>query len=343
MPDFYTKNDSGIWVRSDSQYVKYPSVGWKRVTDVMEKTGATTWTGRIVTDVTPPGPPIISNVSTSFDPNLITMSVKLPSDPDVVGGVMKLWHSAYPTTPTGSNGIVTTQPQADGKSWSNIDGPPGKTFSRRIDGATPGRKYYMRAWAVDQAGNWSSPASYYLQFPYPPAPAPKLVTKTAYINVTASGSWNRTSRYWRNDSAAKHVYQGGDGHWDGRWFYGSAIKTALAKAHQIQEIKVYIQRVNSQHGVSARAQSRIGAHNQTSRPSGAPNALKSVTNGPALLRNEGAWWTVPSGWHAGFKSGGNAGLGLYAGATSYTHPNYLIAHGHGTSSGRIYLKWTEYA
>ena len=339
MAGFFVKNTDGVWVPTSHQYVKRAGSGWNRVLEVHQKTGASTWTKLISYDETPPSPPTITTVM-SATAKTLTTTVKLPSQADVVGAVIKISPKGYVASPESSEYYHSTV-QADGQPYSTITAGPGATKTRVAVNAGSGRKYYIRCWAKDSKGNYSAPANWTGSFPYPAAPAPTLVTKTAYVTVSATASYSRNGSYWRADN--NYVYQGGENNWEGRWFYGGKIKTLLSKAVEVKFVKIYLKRHNSTHGVSGKANILMGYHGQTAKPSGAPASLQNTTNVVDLSRNEGVWYTIPSARYASLKSGQYAGMGLYAGTTSYTSANYAYLYGTGTDSGKLQIQWTEYA
>lgn len=340
MPGLYVKNADGDWVLTNHQYAKYASTGWSRVIEVHQKTGESVWTERISYDDAPPAAPTLTNVMDATKRTLTT-TIKLPNEPDVVGAVLKQSFDGYPVNPESTSDTYTII-QSDGQPYSYITAGPNATKTRVATSGQAGRRYYLRCWTKDANGNYSTtPASWSGVFPYPPAPTPTLVTKTAYVTTTASGSWNRQSGYWRADN--NYVYQGAPYHWDGRWFYGGKIKSLLTKAVEIKFVKIYVKRHNSAHGVSGKANIKIGTHGQTTKPSGAPVGLNNINNFFDLNRNEGITYTLPSSWYQYFKNGTFAGLGTYAGITTVTSADYAYCYGTGTDSGRLQIQWTEYA
>lgn len=340
MAGLYVKNANGDWVLTNHQYGKFQSTGWRRALSVHQKTGVSTWTERISYDDAPPAAPTLTNVMDATN-RTVTTTIKLPNEPDVVGAVLKISDVAYPTNPESSVGKHVTI-QADGQPYSDITAGPNATKTRVAVKAGAGRRYYLRCWTKDANGNYSTtPASWSGVFPYPPAPAPTLVTKTAYVTTTASGSYNRASGYWRTDN--NYVYQGAPYHWEGRWFYGGKLSALLAKAVEIKHVKIYIQRHNSQHGVSSRAHIHFGWHGQTSKPSGLPIELRDRHHIVSLFRNEGQWLTLAPTWYGRMKTGEMAGFGTYAGITTVVAPEYAYCYGAGTDSGKLEVQWTEYA
>jgi hypothetical protein len=199
----------------------------------------------------------------------------------------------------------------------------------------------VSAWAKDVSGNWSIPANTTWTFPYPPAPTSTLVTKSAYVNTTDSASW-RSNYGWRTDN--NYVMQGGPDNFQGFWFYGTAIASLLKNAHSITKAELYVQRVNSSHGIAGAGNIYIGHHDLTSQPSGSPgtNRVIGETNLVDLGRGEGKWVTLSSSWHDDFKSGAYRGVGAMYATTSVTSSYYNQMYGAGTSSGRLKFTWTQY-
>lgn len=336
----WTKNDAGVWVQGQPYFKT--SNGWLTGGKIYEKTDATTWTLRYDADLTPPGVISLTNGTWNTSNMSYTMTVKLPADADTYGGCIKIGKTAYPTNPGVLDSNCYTNTQADGQPYWLWTGAANSTTTRTTPGGlVSGSKFYVSGWARDASGNWSTPFQFNGTVPYPPAPVKTLTTKTAYVNTTDSASW-RSAYGWRTDN--NYVYQGGDYNYQGFWFYGTQIASLLKNAHSVTKIEVYIQRVNSSHGIIGDGNIMVGHHDLTSQPSGSPgtNRVVGEYNLVDLGRGEGKWATVTSGWYSSFKSGSYRGLGTMYQTTGTSSSYYNICYGKGTSSGKLKLTWTEY-
>lgn len=333
------RDEAGTWVQGQP-YFKYGTSGWLLGGKIYEKTGSTTWTLRYDGDVTPPSAPTLTNTYDATD-RTYTVKVTAPSDSDTSKICVKLSKTSYPTNPgvQDSNSPTTTQP--DGSPFWLYTTTPGGTSNRTTTSMIAGQKYYVSAWAADASGNWSAVTHSSFTFPYPATTTKKLTTKTAYVTTTDSASW-RSNYGWRTDN--NYVYQGGPDHFQGFWFYGSAVRSLISGAHAVTKIEIYLQRSSSSHGVSGDGKIYVGHHNLTSQPSGSPgtNRILGEYNIANLARGEGKWVTVTSSWYDEFKSGEYRGLGTMYQTTSVTSSYYNILYGKGTSSGKLRITWTEY-
>ena len=335
----WTKNANGVWVQGQL-YAKSQATGWARGVEVWQKTNSTTWTRIYDGDITAPGMPTVTytnDASTLFTAFRIT----LPTDTDTVRGCLKVSKTGYPTNPGVYNSAdsYVGPGEADGQPFWLWDGKPGQVSVRDVGGRIAGQKYYVSVWAQDDSGNWSAPRQLSFTMPYPPAPAKKLVTKSAYVNVTDSASW-RSAYGWRTEN--NYVYQGGDYDWKGFWFYGSGIASLLKNANSLTKAEIYIQRNSSSHGVNGDGNIMMGFHSRTSQPSGNPGSISSAYNIVDLQRGEGKWATIKSQWYGSILNGDIKGFGTDYATTSVTSSYYNICNGSGTSSGRLKLTWTEY-
>lgn len=335
----WIKNTAGVWVEG-KPYFKHETSGWLPGGTIYEKTDSTTWTTRYVGDSGPPGSPTLVN-SANTTTMTYTATITAPADADVAQGCIKISTTGYPVNPGVEDENSKNQIQADGTEFWIYPTTPGAVSVRNLPSRVANTKYYISVWIKDTQGNWSAPTQSLYTFPNPPAPVKTLVTKTAYVDTTDSGAW-RADQGWRTDS--NYPYQGGPYAFQGFWFYGTKIAATLAKAHTITKIELYVQRVNSSHGVSGDANIMVGHHTLASQPSGPPgtNAVTGEYNTHDLARGEGKWATITSSWYSSFKSGAYRGFGIQYGTTSVTSAYYAYCYGKGTSSGRVKLTWTEY-
>jgi hypothetical protein len=335
----WLKDNNGTWV-TGQPYFKHGTSGWLLGGNVYEKTGPTTWTLKYTGDTVPPAAPPLW-VNTYDTVNRTTTAVfTAPTATDVVKMCCKISKTGYPTNPGVLDANSPTTVQNDGTQFWIWNTTPGGKSTRRHTGFIAGTKYYMSAWAMDAAGNWSAPTNYTWSFAYPPAPTKTLTTKSAYVSCTDSASW-RSAYGWRSET---YVYQGSDYNYQGFWFYGTAIATLLKNAYDITSVQIYVQRLNTSHGISGDGNIMIGHHAFTSQPSGSPgsNGVVGEYNAVDLARGEGKWVTLNSAWDTEFKTGAYRGLGMMYSTTSVTSSYYNICYGKGTSSGKLKFTWREY-
>lgn len=340
----WLKDKSGTWVSGAKQSTR-SSTGWKYASAIYEKTGTSTWTRRWLRDVTAPAPPT-ATLTTDAVAKTGKITLKMPSDPDVALFVLKGGHTTYPKTPSLTNlpadeYVYLWNDAINGQVWSTMKVSPGQTVERNLKNYVSGRTYYYACWVQDTSGNWSAPRTFSVKFPQPPAPPPPPapVTKTYTTNCTGSGSWVTNWPYWRSDN--NYVYQAGNDSY-GAWFYSGRLESALKNAKTIKKITIRVTRVNSAHGISGAANVYLSAHRYQTRPSGKPSFVHSpgVYVG-TLSRGQTKTFTVPSSWYASIKSGAYDGFGLRYGSSSFTSANYLYCYGSGTTSGQVYMEWTQ--
>ena len=341
MAQLWHKNDDGDWVPA-AKYARDAS-GWRKGTKIYEKTGASTWTLRYNSDVTPPATPTLS-LGYNATTKVLTATCTMPSTADTNYMFLKVSESTnYPLLPnrntsaTEGNYIPTVQ--ADGYPWSERPVTPSQVVTRST-GVAPGKTYSWALWARDDSFNWSARAQAQMKIPVATTTTPATVIKSAYVNVTDSASWNAAENYWRTDNT--YVYQGGE-NWYGAWFYGSQIRSLLIRAKRVVDMKITIQRVNTTHGISGEAQVYLTPHRLDSQPAGSPVASFPSSDFlvGGLNRGETKTFTVPSAMWPYFISGSNRGLGLAIGTTTYVDNRYLYAYGRGTTSGRLWIQWEE--
>lgn len=346
MAQVWTKDQDGNWVPG-LPLIK-GSTGWVNGNIIYEKTGSSTWTVRWTRDTTPPAAPGLS-LSGGTTTNPLTVTVTAPSASDTRLVRVKVSTSAFPTSTSKSDSYYYSIQQS-GEPWSDWTVTPSQVRTKLfypqnmvpLPSLVANTTYYFTAWAQDTSFNWSTATTASFKCPAPPAPAPVPVKKSAYITTTDSGSYSAQYNNWRTDS--NYVYQAGSQDWRGLWFYSTKIKTQLAKATSIAKMQIYVQRVNTAHGVSGGANVDLVAHKLASQPTGDPiGSMTGHSTVGTLTRGQGAWFNVPSGWWPSILSGTYKGLGLRFGTTSYTDNDYMYAYGAGTSSGKIYIEWWENA
>ena len=326
-----TKDNDGTW-HSGYPLVKVEN-GWKRGELAYAKTGASTWTLRYNGDYDAPAAPAMR-----FDGTATAIGVTAPNTADVSFVVCKRSTVGYPTNWTEDGDFDKTM-QSDNCYWSRWWVTPGQDRVMSLSYGA-GTTIYFSAWTMDVNGNVSAVSHASVQVPVPPAPPqPVEVTRSAYADCTHSASWR--SPGWRTDN--NYVYQGGSygGH-SGMWFYSGRISSPLSRAIRINRISLYIQRVNSSHGISGGAILQYTAHRLQDRPGGSPSGYIQTMGQPGTLtRGQAGWFDIPSQFHDGFRTGWFVGFGLHWPETSFTDSHYQYAYGGGTASGKVYMEWVE--
>ena len=327
-------------------YIKTPT-GWKLVLQHYAKTGASTWTLRETLDTDAPSKPTLVGMTTNSTNRKVTITVKMPADPDVHHGTLKWWSGGHPLTEAGNNNLY---PETG--SPGRISAGPNQNVTWSFTAQRYDIKYYVSIWAVDPFGNASARLrlDFTVKSPVvaPPPKSPKPVKAT--YNPSSSGTVERAGTWAGNWSswAGNLVIQAGEPNFAGGWFYGSRIKDLLKGKKKITKMTIRIQRVNSQHGVSAGANVYLVPYRLQTRGTAKTNrpvltaAATPVLVG-TLTRGQAKTFNVPSAWWPRFVSGDYQSLGLWtpsSSGTSWSHANYIQAYGRGTTSGQVYIEAT---
>lgn len=331
----------------------------------------TAWVQVWSADTTPPAAPGVSLAIVSGTKNVVSVTLTTPPAP-IIRTVVKVgvnkWPSSSPTDTSDGcyyaqtsppNGVGVAEPWSE---WwyqypSSTYGASGITGTKWIPSSyqtftfplsTP---IMVSAWCQDDFFNWSAAGSSYIYTLNPDPPPPTLKYMSQYFGAVDSASWMTAGPYanqWDSNTLSNHyVYQAGSYGQNGYWFYGAAPQQAMASRNAATKLNIYIQRVNTAHGVSGGANVHVGAHTMWSRPGGAPSSIMGIFSPGTLLRGEGKWFDLtapfPGGtWAEQFAAGGLKGFGLGYGVTAFTDPNYLYAYGAGTSGGQLYCEWNQY-
>lgn len=321
---------SGIaWTRT--------STGWRPIIRLWRKTGTSTWSQRQYYDRTPPGKPTQLGLTTDSVNRQVTMRVRMPANTDVMRATLKYSSARYPTVEGDASYIYPGL-------QSRKDAGPNDTVSWTWTPDFYDRDYYISVWAVDDSLNASESLRAVVKIPPPSAPPPPQVPPLAQItyNAVTSGQWTRTRQAWNPNYYGDLVVQAGLEDYVGGWFYAGKIKTALANKAAVKKMTIRIQRANSSHGVSGAANIYLIPHKLTTVGSGKTPALVPAATRVlvgTLGRGQTKTFNVPSAWWPHFKSGNYTGLGLWAGgASQWSSPNYVLAHGKGTTSGQVYIE-----
>lgn len=337
-------NSPDNWIQARAVYVKSVT-GWKLGKEIRAKTGSITWSMREVLDVSAPGIPTLLNITTNSASRKVTVTARMPLDADLNHATLKYSSSRYPPD---EHGALHTYSGDGLENRQSVT--PGGTVTWTW---TPGRydvPYYVSIWAVDHYGNASDRrrTQFKVKAPVvaPPPPAPKPVKAT--YNASSSGTRERAGTWAGNWSAwaGNLVIQAGEPNFAGGWFYGAKIKNLLSNKSKINKMTIRIQRVNSQHGVSAGANIylvpyRIQAAGTAKTKTPALNAAATPVLVGTLTRGQAKTFNVPSAWWPRFVSGDYVSLGLWTPSTSgtpWTSPNYVQAYGKGTTSGQVYIE-----
>lgn len=338
MATLWRKNSAGTW--APMTYYARADTGWKYAEKVYQKTNSTTWTERWARDTGAPAAPTITHTIYS-DENRVRFSITIPNESDVTRMIIKQGYEGYALVPSSAaetgQSYFTFIESLDGTVWSERTVSPGQVVLRDNSGYTRGVTYYYTAWVQDAMGNWSAAGHDSLVMPVVSAPPTTTTTKSIYLNCGDSGTWYQTEGYWRPD---RYVYQAGPFNSYGFWLYGGTIQNTLANAKSLTNMMVYIQRMNTTHGVAGEGNVYLSHHTTLSKTNDTPSITGGVYLG-TLGRGEGQWFTVPSAWWPYFLSGGYAGLGVHHSQTTTTDVKYMQYYGLGTKSGQVYLVWEE--
>lgn len=316
--------------------------GWVNGKVVLQKTATTVWTARWSRDTVAPAAPASVSLTYSASTGKLTVTAKAPSSSDVKLLRIKVSSTAYPSnTNTDANYYVDGQP--DGTKWSDVPVAPNQTITRTFPPSntkvTAGKTYYVSVWAQDTSYNFSPIKQASFKVPTPATPPPAVKVRSAYIYPTDSGSWGEGYGWRPHDN---YVLAGFSYNWRGLWFFSTRIKSALARAKQINTMKITITRGGDPRG-AAFGFIRLRAHSLATQPSGDPlRYMSDISSSGVIARTSSRTITVPSNWYPGFLSGQYRGLGVaWSNAVSDENDDSVGFYGAGTQSGKIYLEWTE--
>lgn len=150
----------------------------------------------------------------------------------------------------------------------------------------------------------------------PDAPTAPPVIRTVPVQPVDAAYWSQWG--WRTDG----LIQGGPAN-RAHWWYGTAVQAARAGG-VIVGGSVYVERLNTAHGVNGAANVRVGVHTQAERPVSGESQLAEVAAVRTLARGKGT--TVPlTAAQVAALNAGALGLGLEPGGSSYSSPDYLRA------------------
>lgn len=337
---FY-RNEPDGWQQGAQYYAKSPT-GWKMITQLYRKSGTTTWGLRESFDYIHPGRPSIIGTTVNSTNRSITVVARMPMDADMKNATLKYSSALHPPQERGAEYTYS-----DVNLQNRKNAGPGATVTWTWSPGQYDRTYYISVWAVDQAGNPSDRARTQVLIPSPKAaPPPTRPTVPKIIKVTqnpvTSGSMERTGT-WANrwsSWAGDLVIQAGTPNFGGGWFYGTRIRSALSGKTKINKMTIRIQRVNSQHGISAGATLYLAPHRLSDKTATLAPAATPVNIG-TLTRGQTKTFNVPSAWWPHFLSGTYRGLALWSpssSGTAWTHSSYIQVYGRGTTSGQIYIE-----
>lgn len=316
--------------------------GWRQGRFAWRKTGATTWTQFFALDTEHPGQPALLSLTIDQARRRVTVVSRMPADDDLSHGTLKYASGSHPLTEAGDSNIYP-----DSDLVNRISVPPGSYMPHLTWTWTPERyntKYYVSIWAVDTSGNASSRRLAELTIPSPstPPPTPPQVHKITY-NPVNSASYDHVRKFWNTAYYGNLAVQGGDGRYQGCWFYDNKIPSALANRNTIEKFTIRIQRAPSAHGVSGAANIYLAPHMSSNHSGGrngqAPRVGRSPVQVGTLNRGQAKVFNVPTEWWPEFLDGTLKGFSIYVtSATPWTSPNYVLAYGKGTTSGQVYIE-----
>lgn len=316
--------------------------GWRQGRFAWRKTGATTWTQFLQLDTEHPQRPELLSVRVEENTRRVHVTVKMPPEDDLSHATLKYSSSSYPLTEAGDSYIYP-----DSDLVNRIYVTPGQHSMNISWSWRPDRydtRYYVSIWSVDTSNNPSSRrrTEFIIPSPSTPPPAPPQIHKITY-NPVNSASYDHQRKFWNTDYYGNLVVQGGDGRYQGCWFYDQKIANALRNRNSIEKFTIRVQRAASSHGVSGGANVWLAPTYMPNHTGGkygpAPSAAAPPVLVTTLTRGQVKTINVPSGWWPKFLDGTYKGFSLYyTSATGWSSPHYVLSHGKGTTSGQVYIE-----
>jgi hypothetical protein len=320
----------------------------------------TTWVQVWARDTTPPATPTVTLAIVGGTKNVVAVTVKHGAVLPITRTVVKVaWDGNWPSNPGTVDGYYFAQTTAGGaggpEEWSefwkgytnlpaNISGTKNIPASYQTFSIPLSTAVRVQAWAQDDFYNWSSggTASIYTLAPDPPAPVLREVA--AAFNCSDAGEWSTNNNYWTSSGNSNgYGSQGGNYALEGYWFYNGQVAGNLPNMVNGLEVRAYIYRVNSSHGVSGAALVRPGVHRAASKPGSGPGIASLWGGGINLTRGQGDWYALNTGWMSEMKGGTICGLAIGGvGYTSYSSASYAVCYGRGTTGGQWYMRWQQY-
>jgi hypothetical protein len=314
----------------------------------------TSWVQVWVRDTTPPSTPVVTLAIVSGTKNKVNVTVTNGAVGPIKRTVVKAnWTGTWPSNPGTIDADYRSQTGATGEPWSEYFTNLANATSQATTKTLPASfqtftiplstVVRVSAWAQDDFFNWSTAGTASITTLAADPPAPVLKTVSASSNCVDAGQWSTTNNFW-TDSGNSTGYgaQGGGYGLEGFWFYNGWIKNTLAKMVTGVEARVFVYRVNSNHGINGGGLIHYGVHSAATKPAGRP-AATTLYSTTTLLRGQGAWCQLPDAWIPLMKSGGTAGLYIGGvGVTSYSSNLYNLCYGRGTTGGQWYMKWQQY-
>lgn len=319
----------------------------------------TTWVQVWQRDTTPPSTPTVTLGLLSGTKNKVQVTVKHGPVGPIVRTVVKVsWDGTWPSNPgtvdkyyysqtiTGGGGV----PEEWSEYWKamgnvvNVTGTKTIPDSYQTFSIPLSTVVRVSAWAQDDFFNWSSAGTAQITTAAADPPAPVLREVAVAFNPNDAAEWSTNNGYWTTSGdAAGYAGQGGNYGLEGYWFYNGQVKANLVNMVNGLETRVYIYRVNSEHGTTGAALIRPGVHRAVSKPARGPGIASLWGGGIALGRGQAGWYGLNVGWMGEMKGGSICGPAIGGvGVTTYANPAYARCYGRGTEGGQYYMRWQQY-
>lgn len=357
MGEIWTAQLNGTWKKGGNPLVG-TATGYVPGRYVWRHNG-TSWVQVWVRDSTPPTTPTVALSLYPGTKNVIIVQVTHGAVLPITRTVVKAnWTGSWPSNPGTVDGDYFSQTTTGGsggpEEWSEY------WKNMTIGANTSGAKYLpssyqtfsiplsttvrVNAWAQDDYFNWSGSGGAAITTLAPDPPAPSLREVSAEFQCSDAGQWSTNNNYWTSSGNSNgYGGQGGDYALEGYWFYNGNISANLPNMVNGLEVRCFVYRVNSTHGVSGNAHVNVGVHRAVTKPGGSPGIASLWGGGIDLGRGVGGWYQLNSGWMGEMKGGTIAGMATGGvGKTSYTSTAYALLYGRGTSGGQWYMRWQQY-
>lgn len=228
---------------------------------------------------------------------------------------------------TGEPSVGTINFRSYGDGTSNANTSTGPLFGTALVLEDVGSANVVQGGQYNEGGYVGGTGSN----PDPPPPTTYVKTWTATSSATYRG--NGTKRTDTSDMV--QGYNSANGDQEAVAIFPTSIQSTISSA-TVKKIECYLYANHWYYNSGGTA--KINVHGYTSAPSSSPSMTAAVTSSK-WPKPGGRWVTIPSSFHAGFKSGTYRGIGVgKAGTTSLTY--YGRFNGAGASSKKPQIRIT---
>lgn len=346
-----------IWVHDGEQWrtaipQRSNGVAHDPVFKVFRRSGSQ-WVEIWSKPVHPPNPPevvMVEHHPSAPDKVLIHVATARSQPSKIIKAMVKVGVGKQPTTPTANDGtyyatkirLQNGQMQNWSDWWGHLSEIPPGTYGERdfprsgIAPLPPNTEIWVAAWVQDEYFQWS-PASRAMIRSRPAertsggssgggsAPKPVKPQPKRQPDLVRNATWHRTweaSGYVAQASQGA-LYQGRTPYYPSAGIYRSMAGFPDLTGHlhgaTIHSIEVY---VHAEHWHYQEGIVSIGYHGNTSRPEKfSQTASQQVSK--RLKRGQGAWITLPTSAHAGFRDGRHRGVTFYRNSTNPDYYGYF--------------------